>query len=94
MNPNREHIDDGATVEVNAVAEFKAWLTGPPSLCRRSPIGRRCTPGAARSLPCSLDADDVHDEICRIWWLPGTCGPSIGLRAKAGPTVRPTGCER
>jgi hypothetical protein len=27
-------------------------------------------PGAARSLPCSLDAEDVHDEICRIWWLP------------------------
>ena len=65
-------------------------LTGPPSLCRRSPIGRRCTPGAARSLPCSLDAKDVHDEICRTWWSPGTCGPSIGLRAKA----RKSGCER
>ena len=42
-------------------------LTGLPSWCWRSQMERRCTRGATRSSPCSLDAADVHHEICEIW---------------------------
>jgi hypothetical protein len=83
-------VSGGVTAAAWGGGGSEDTLTGPPSSCRGSPIGLRCTPGAARSLPCSLDAKDVHCEICRIWWLPGTCGPSIGLCAKAGTS----GCER
>src|ERR1022692_4651414 len=62
-------------------------LTDAPSLCWCSSMGHRCTRGAARPSPRSLDVVDVHHEFCRAWRLPGTCRPSTELSASERRSV-------